>query len=81
MKVIFTAFNKKLVSKVMELPENTTDRFRLPLDMDELSFNPKREAYDTTGFKKKIGVFQMTRYSYDVGDGEFAKEYKLVDIE
>lgn len=34
MKATFTAFGGKLRSAPIELPDNTTDRFYLPLDME-----------------------------------------------
>lgn len=89
MKVIFTAFNGKLKSEMIELPDNTTFEFKLPMDMDVLSFNDKTSAYDTTSFKRRIGFFRQTGKSFlvDTTDrngkrtSETAYEYVLTDVD
>jgi len=86
MKVIFTAFKEQLFSKPIELPENTTDRFYMPMPMDVLKASPKMDGSmvpDKPIMKK--GTFQKTGKSWflqDWGYDEegFAEEYVLVDI-
>ncbi|MDI1345619.1 MAG: hypothetical protein PSV22_16180 [Pseudolabrys sp.] len=82
MKVIFSAFGKKLTSAVIELPENTIDRFRLPLDMDALLPSAKMDGSMVPDSPlHKIGTFQWTgNYLHYPGQNESARDYVLVDI-
>jgi hypothetical protein len=81
MKATFTAFGGKLRSTPMELPDNTTDRFYLPLDMDVFSLSPKM---DGTMIPEppvmKRGTFQWTGNYLSYADGTNARDYVLIDI-
>lgn len=82
MKVRFSAFGQKLVSNVMELPENTSDRFRLPLDMDTLLPSANMDGTMVPDAPKfKVGTFQWTgKYLSYPGERDSARDYVLIDI-
>jgi hypothetical protein len=89
MKIVLTAFNKKMWSKPMDVPDNTSPDFYLPMPMDVLAHNPKTEALDTISTIAKRGHWRRTRKSYFLkdlgvepaeGEDQFAYEYCLVDI-
>jgi hypothetical protein len=81
MKVILTAFGKKLTSSVLEWPENTTDRIRLPLDMDVLKASPQMDGTRVPDLPTmKCGTFEWTGYFLHYPDSPSAREYVLVDI-
>lgn len=92
MKVVFTAFNHKLWSKIEELPENTSMEFRLPWPMDVMVKPPTFSASAEMGTIRKMGLFRYTGKNYMVADllkkeksetdedREWVKEYALVDI-
>jgi hypothetical protein len=80
-RVIFTAFGGKLRSEPMELPDNTTDRFYLPLDMDVLVASAKMDDSMVPDAPiHKRGTFEATGYFFGTSDGEHPREYVLVDI-
>lgn len=82
MKVVFLAFGGKLRSGVIELPENTTDRFRLPMDMDVLRASPTMDGSSLPDTPiSKVGTFQWTgRYLVYPDVHEHPREYILVDV-
>lgn len=93
MKVVFTAFNKKLWSKIEELPDNTSLEFRMPWPMDVMVKGPSSSEMATMSTTRKVGLFRHTGGSYQVRDlvrvapedetdesREWVKEYTLVDI-
>ena len=92
MKIIFSAFNKKLVSKPMEFPDNTMSEFYMSMPLDILARSEKIDGSMT--FEKPImkrAKFQRTGNNYYLPDWGYeedkknqeqnwAKEYVLVDI-
>lgn len=94
MKIILSAFNGKLKSQPMDVPDNTSPDWYMPMDMDILAYNSDKNVFDTVDISKKRGHFQRTNYSYHAKDlgietpkhpkthsnDEFVYEYKLTDI-
>ena len=89
MKIVLTAFNKKMFSKVMDVPDNTSSDFFLPMPMDILAHDPKKEVLNSVGARAKRGYWRRTGYNYHLkdlgvnpieGENEYAAEYCLVDI-
>ena len=92
MKIVFSAFNKKLLSKPMEFPDNTMPEFYMPMPLDVLARGGRMDG--SMVFEKpliKRAKFQRTGNSYylpDLGyerdeknlEQNWAKEYVLVDI-
>lgn len=89
MKIILTAFNQKMWSKPIDVPDNTSGDFYMALPMDILAHNPKTNSLDTVGTISKRGRWRRTGKSYLLkdlgvtaaeGEREYADEYVLVDI-
>jgi hypothetical protein len=89
MKIMLTAFNQKMWSKVMDVPDNTSTEFYLSLPMDILAYSDSNQALETTSTVSKRGHWRRTGMWYPLNqfgitpaDGErpSAAEYVLVDI-
>jgi hypothetical protein len=89
MKIILTAFNKKMWSKVIDVPDHTGPDFYMPMPMDVLAYNRATDALETTHTVAKRGHWRRTNMYYLLSDfgikpseGEepSAIEYCLVDI-
>lgn len=89
MKIVLTAFNKKMWSKVMDVPDNTSPDFFLPLPMDVLAYNDSKHALETALTISKRGHWRRTGMHYPLnqfgitpaeGESSSAAEYVLVDI-
>jgi hypothetical protein len=85
MKVILSAFGGRLISDIMEWPENTTLDIRLPLDLDELRVakadDEFGDSYTASPKEKRIGRFRATKMHKAFRNGDTAREYVLVAIE
>jgi hypothetical protein len=89
MKIVLTAFNKKMWSKVIDVPDNTAPDFYMVMPMDVLAYNSAVDALETTHTVAKRGHWRRTNMFYSLSDfgitpseGEkpSAAEYCLVDI-
>jgi len=86
MKIVLRAFNNKLQG-VMEVPENTTPRFKLaleqPIQIANFGFTKKDNFNLMKSPIKTICVFEWTGGTFVEEGHEFngAREYQLVDIE
>jgi hypothetical protein len=88
MKIILAAFNNTMWSKPMDVPDNASPDFYLPLPMDVLAYNKKNNSLDTVSAISKRGHWRRTGRSYALMDGitpaegerPYAYEYVLVDI-
>lgn len=89
MKIVLTAFNQKMWSRVMDVPDNTSPDFFLPLPMDVLAYSDAKQALESVSTISKRGYWRRTGMSYPLGqfgitpsEGEqpSAAEYVLVDI-
>ena len=89
MKIILKAFNKKLSSEPIEVPDNTSPDFFLPMPLENLEYNSKKDVYDTSNLIMKKAHFQRTNYVYSLKDLGYelinnedpsAYEYVLIDI-
>lgn len=84
MKVILTAFGGKLMSEVMEWPEEVRQHREIKMIMDldkKISFETE-ESFATFESIRKVGRFVSTGQHIFIGDegGEPAEEYKLVEV-
>ncbi len=78
----------------MDVPDNTSPDWYMPMEMDILAYNSRAEAFDTVDVIEKRAHFRRTNYSYFAKDlgiqtqkhpkteprNSFVYEYKLVDI-
>lgn len=89
MKIILSAFNEKLMSAPMEVPEGTGVEFRLPMNMDTFSGVMSTKDETPPQLETKIGNFMHTgKYvhledmGYELAKGEerTAALYALVSI-
>ena len=55
MKIVLTAFNKKMWSKVIDVPDNTAPDFYMAMPMDVLAYNSAVDALETTHTVAKRG--------------------------
>jgi hypothetical protein len=76
-------------SKVMDVPDNTSPDFYLPMPMDVLAYNDAKQAFVTASTISKRGRWRRTGMHYPLeqlgitpaeGEDRFAHEYVLVDI-
>lgn len=77
MKVLLTAFNKKLLSDVMDFPENTSLRIRMRLDFDLPTFGSQETPSSET--TTKTGEFAWDGKTTFFGQQE-VRHYKLVNV-
>jgi hypothetical protein len=68
MKIVLTAFNKKMWSKVMDVPEGTSPNFFLPMPMDVLAYSSSKEVLETTRTVAKRGHWRRTGYHYPLSE-------------
>ena len=76
MKVLLTAFNQKLISDVMDFPEQTSDRIKMRLDFGLPTFGYEEPSPKTLF---KTGEFVWDGKTTFVGKQE-VRHYKLVDV-
>ena len=55
MKIVLTAFDKRMWSKVMDVPDDTGPDFFHSMPMDVLAYNSSREVLETTRTTAKRG--------------------------
>jgi len=89
MKIVLTAFNKKMWSKVIDVPDNTGPDFYMAMPMDVLAYNSAVDALETTHTVAKPGHWRRTNKYHSLsyfgitpseGENPSAAEYCLVDI-
>lgn len=90
MKIILTAFGEKLMGKPMEVPDNTSPDFYLPMPMDVLAPSPRMDGSLVAQIPvMKRGHFRATGRAYvledfgvkpAIGEALTALQYTLVDI-
>jgi hypothetical protein len=88
-KIVLTAFNKKMWSKVMDVADGTGPDFFLSTPIDVLAYNSSKEVLETTHTIAKRGHWRRTGYHYPLsefgvapaeGERPSAAEYCLVEI-
>lgn len=95
MKIVLRAFNGKLISEAMDVPEGTGTEFYLPMSMDILTVNPHPKVaalgvLDSNSVMLKRGHFKMDGHKYNLvkdlgidvkyGDENEAWSYTLIAI-
>ncbi len=83
MKVILTAFDGKLESRVLEYPEGIGPEFWLPLDIDEMgSYGVRNENQPFPTTRQIVGRFITTGFFRVLipGKADTAQMYKLVQV-
>jgi len=88
-KIVLTAFNKKMWSKVIDVPDHTGLDFYMTMPMDVLAHNSAVDALETVHTVAKRGHWRRTNMYYSLldfgiipseGERPSAAEYCLVDI-
>jgi len=79
MEIVLTAFNKKLMSKVLDFPDNTTQTIYLELDCDMNETIEYRKRKTFVSPEKIRCTFRVTGKKINIGQ-KSGIEYKLVDI-
>lgn len=89
MKIQLTAFEGKLKSEPMEMPDNTSPDFYMPLPVEQLAYQSGEGTFENIESTTKRALFRRTNHSWDLRDigykpakGEdcWVKVYKLYDI-
>jgi len=87
MKVLLTAFNKKLIAEPIDWPDDKSGQdIYLPLDMEQLKVMTEQTglykgSFAVDHFERKRGRFQSIRkFQMLPGQKETAEIYVLVDI-
>lgn len=79
MKIILTAFNQTLISKVMDYPENTPHEIMLIMDFDLIPIFDLPDYKPSSNTIKKAGRFVSTGTPIFLGNIR-VMEYKLVEV-